>query len=140
MVEECPPLQIIHWLKDVQSSPLLLCTTRCELDGWRLTASRSVSLSQEPLLGWRVIGHEWRLHVSWRDDNTGEVVSLSQSSYVSVGCLKVQVVLGPWTLLTASTVSFHDIFLLINIVGKVGKWLCDEYWPCYEESILQRLC
>ena len=36
MVEGCPPVQIIRWLKNVQSSP---CTTPSELDDWHLTTS-----------------------------------------------------------------------------------------------------
>ena len=28
----------------------------------------------QPLLGWTVIGHEWKLHISWKDAN-GDVVS-----------------------------------------------------------------
>jgi hypothetical protein len=34
-----------------------------------------VSASLQPLVGWTVVGHEWKLHLSWRDDQTGEVVS-----------------------------------------------------------------
>ncbi|KIX01923.1 uncharacterized protein Z518_07862 [Rhinocladiella mackenziei CBS 650.93] len=34
----------------------------------------NASPSQKPLLGWTVIGHEWRPHISWRDDITGDVV------------------------------------------------------------------
>jgi hypothetical protein len=32
------------------------------------------STPQRPLLGWTVIGHEWRLHISWKDEKTGDVV------------------------------------------------------------------
>jgi hypothetical protein len=35
--------------------------------------------SHKPLLGWTIIGHEWRVHISWRDDKTGDVVSHSRS-------------------------------------------------------------
>lgn len=43
------------------------------------------SLPHKPLLGWTIIGLEWRLHISWRDDKTGDVVSHFQSSCVYVG-------------------------------------------------------
>jgi hypothetical protein len=51
----------------------------------RELSTTDVSPSQKPLLGWTVIGHEWRLYLSWRDDNTGDVVSQPQSFCVSVG-------------------------------------------------------
>jgi hypothetical protein len=51
----------------------------------RELSTTDISPSQKPLLGWTVIGHDWRLHMSWRDDDTGDVVSQPQSSCVGVG-------------------------------------------------------
>ena len=34
-----------------------------------------ISPSQKPLLGWTIIGHEWKLPFSWRDE-AGNVVGL----------------------------------------------------------------
>lgn len=34
-----------------------------------------ISPSQKPMLGWTIIGHEWKLHISWRDE-AGNVVGL----------------------------------------------------------------
>jgi hypothetical protein len=54
---------------------------------------------QKLSLDWTVIWHEGRLHISWRDDTTDDVV-----------------VLGPWTLLTAST----GILYLSQSIGSSG--------------------
>jgi hypothetical protein len=30
--------------------------------------------TQKPLLGWTVIGHEWKLHIAWKDQEAGNTV------------------------------------------------------------------
>ena len=40
----------------------------------------------KPLLGWTVIGHEWRLRISWKDENGGGMVNYyRQRQYSGAG-------------------------------------------------------
>jgi hypothetical protein len=94
-----------------------------------------------PFLGWTVIGHDWKLHISWKD-SSGNVVSCLVCSYKMITkanlCLE-KTVLGPWRLLNAGTSSHFEILSLLVLVHNVKKWLEQDYWLWLREEVLDRL-
>jgi hypothetical protein len=42
--------------------------------GYKRDAKNGCTLVSATLVDWTVIGHEWKLHISWREDKTGDVV------------------------------------------------------------------
>jgi hypothetical protein len=72
----------------------------------------------EPFLGWTVVGHEWRLHIAWKELG-GRVV-----------------VMGPWAAMRAGTASYVEVFVLLQLVGRVEAWLRDVYWPWWRRAVL----
>ncbi|KAH9204357.1 hypothetical protein DL95DRAFT_398581 [Leptodontidium sp. 2 PMI_412] len=71
-----------------------------------------------PIVGWTVVGHEWKLHICWK----------SMDGAVTV--------LGPISNLKAGTGSYEELFTLLALVRRVRIWLCSEFWKCVE-SILK---
>jgi len=63
-----------------------------------------------PLVGWTVIGHEWKLHICWK--NAGGAV----------------IVLGPIAQLKTGTGSLEKLFTLLALIRRVRLWLCIEVW------------
>lgn len=74
-----------------------------------------------PFLGWTVVGHDWKFHISWKD-MSGNVV-----------------VIGPWRLLHAGTGSHVEILTLITLIRNVKRWLEVEYWEWLRGSVLDKL-
>ncbi|KAF8855803.1 hypothetical protein BDZ45DRAFT_727874 [Acephala macrosclerotiorum] len=74
-----------------------------------------------PFLGWTVVGHDWKFHISWKD-TSGNVI-----------------VLGPWRLLNAGTGSHTEILILIALIQNVKRWLEGEYWAWLCRNVLDRL-
>jgi len=74
-----------------------------------------------PFLGWTVVGHDWKFHISWKDAG-GNVI-----------------VLGPWRLLNAGTGSHTEILILIALIRTVKRWLEEEYWTWLCRNVLDGL-
>ncbi|KAH9203980.1 hypothetical protein DL95DRAFT_471897 [Leptodontidium sp. 2 PMI_412] len=74
-----------------------------------------------PFVGWTVVGHEWKLHVVWKD-RSGNVT-----------------VLGPWRLLNAGTGSHAEILVLLALIRRVERWVRGVYWPWLRGNVLDGL-
>ncbi|KAH9206340.1 hypothetical protein DL95DRAFT_73787 [Leptodontidium sp. 2 PMI_412] len=74
-----------------------------------------------PILGWTVVGHDWKFHISWKDDG-GNVI-----------------VLGPWRSLNAGTGSHPEILILMALIRAVKNWLEQEYWVWMCRNVLDGL-
>ncbi|KIV89067.1 hypothetical protein PV10_08678 [Exophiala mesophila] len=72
-----------------------------------------------PYLGITVIGHEWRLHLSWKIVGSDD-----------------KLVVGPFPLFSLSTVSYTGIFALRQLLSRVHSYLCLDYWPWYKSAVL----
>lgn len=71
-----------------------------------------------PLVGWTVVGHEWKLHIVWKD-GSGKVT-----------------VLGPWRVLNAGTESHAEILVLLALIRRVERWVRGVYWPWLRGNVL----
>jgi hypothetical protein len=91
-----------------------------------------------PLLGITAIGHEWKIHISWKIDGTGETVSPLPIARASTH--ESQLVVGPYPLLQSSTASYLGIFNLRQLLHRIREYLCQQFWPWHEKAILQPLC
>ncbi|KAH9205760.1 hypothetical protein DL95DRAFT_417143 [Leptodontidium sp. 2 PMI_412] len=74
-----------------------------------------------PFLGWTVVGHDWKFHISWKDED-GNVI-----------------VLGPWRSLNAGTSSHAEILILMALIRAVKDWLEKEYWVWMCRNVLDGL-
>ncbi|KAG9240848.1 hypothetical protein BJ878DRAFT_263777 [Calycina marina] len=74
-----------------------------------------------PFLGWTVVGHDWKFHISWKDAS-GNVI-----------------VLGPWRSLNAGTSSHAEILILMVLIRTVKRWLEQEYWAWMCRNVLDGL-
>lgn len=105
-------------------------------------------LELPPFVGWTVVGHEWKLHVVWKDED-GNVVSLSFCVCDWLACFTgkekkvliviIQTVLGPWRVLNAGTGSHSEILVLLALIRRVERWVRDVYWPWIKGSVLDGL-
>jgi hypothetical protein len=46
---------------------------------------------------------------------------------------------GRWPLLVSSTSSHLDIFVLRDLLLRIRDYLCDEFWPWYQGTLLHNL-
>ncbi|CAD6447924.1 e2e0ae8e-1058-4f8a-8621-260e8aa01c0c [Sclerotinia trifoliorum] len=88
---------------------------------WELNSERDLQEELPPFLGWTVVGHDWKFHISWKDSN-GRVT-----------------VFGPCSFLNAGTGSHVEIFVLIALIRQVKRWLEEEYWTWLYRNVLDGL-
>ncbi|KAH7304368.1 hypothetical protein BKA65DRAFT_521431 [Rhexocercosporidium sp. MPI-PUGE-AT-0058] len=84
-------------------------------------AGQGRSRTLRPMVGWTVVGHDWKLHIAWKADN-GSVT-----------------LVGPWPLLTGSTINHFEILRLISLIKVVTTWQENEYWPWLRKDILDQI-
>lgn len=71
-----------------------------------------------PYPGWTVVGHEWQLHISWKEDS-GKVI-----------------VFGRYQLLSAKVNSYLDVFRLLRLFSKLKQWHLEDYKSWGYENVL----
>lgn len=77
-----------------------------------------------PMIGWTVVGHDWRTYMACDLENDGErVVSM----------------VGPLVGLSASTNSIWDIFKLLALMEGVKEYARGAYWPWLKKNVLEPL-
>ena len=88
------------------------------------------------------MGHDWKLHISWKD-KSGSVVSsslgLRSLVLLHINVRPWQIVLGPWRVLSAGTSSHAEISILVALIRTVKKWLEGEYWGWMCRNVLSGL-
>ncbi|KAK5018655.1 hypothetical protein BJ546DRAFT_1080218 [Cryomyces antarcticus] len=72
-----------------------------------------------PFMGWTVVGHEWKLHLSWMEEDSGRIL-----------------VVGPFSPLTTGTSTYFDIFKLLELACRLRRWLAERYWPWLSSEVL----
>ncbi|KAH0565616.1 hypothetical protein GP486_000974 [Trichoglossum hirsutum] len=77
-----------------------------------------------PMLGWTVIGHDWKLHI---------ICQLKFPGFEQSGT----VVYGPYD--SGGTGSHFHIFTLLRVITMVVKWMEDVYWPYFSEMVEGRV-
>ncbi|KAH8707021.1 hypothetical protein GQ44DRAFT_493367 [Phaeosphaeriaceae sp. PMI808] len=100
-----------------------------------------------PFVGGIIVGHEWRVHIAWKEENGG-VVSYS-SPYRSIFRILlaseialtsiIQFDVSQWRDLIVSTASLLEIFVLFRLVKRICNWLEETYWPWLRDSVLKPL-
>jgi hypothetical protein len=81
-----------------------------------------------PYPGWTVVGYEWQLHISWKEESD-KVVSFypPPSGGLQAVANRSENVFGPYQLLSAKMNSYLDIFRLRRLISRLEKWLLEEY-------------
>ncbi|KAH8723058.1 hypothetical protein GQ44DRAFT_774340 [Phaeosphaeriaceae sp. PMI808] len=74
-----------------------------------------------PFVGVTVVGHEWRIHITWKDQD-GCVFNVSR-----------------WRDLVLSTASEPEIVVLFRLLRRICDYLTKTYWPWLSECILKPL-
>jgi hypothetical protein len=97
-----------------------------------------------PFVGGTIVGHEWRVHIAWKDEKGG-VVSYSVpccsvfrvlllSKFVLTNTMQFDV--SQWRDLIVSTASLPEIFVLFRLIERICNWLKEAYWPWLRDSVL----
>jgi hypothetical protein len=97
-----------------------------------------------PFVGGTIVGHEWRVHIVWKDESGGVVsqsvpycsiyrlLLASQTTLTNV----IQLDVSQWRDLIVSTASPPEIFVLFRLIERICTWLKETYWPWLRDNVL----
>lgn len=77
-----------------------------------------------PLLGWTVVGYEWKLYVAFGAGDSPEDT--------------IRIV-GPIPGIPNSTESLIDVFKMLQLVECIKQWVREEYWPWFRDDVMKAL-
>lgn len=77
-----------------------------------------------PLLGWTIVGHQWKLYVAFGEGN-GMNDKLS--------------IVGPVPGCNVTTETHYDSFKLLRLEERIKTWARDTYWPWFRDALLKPL-
>lgn len=77
-----------------------------------------------PLLGWIVVGYEWKLYVACGvGDDPGDTIRI----------------FGPVRNIPNKTESLIDVFEMLQLMERIKQWVREEYWPWFRDHVMQAL-
>lgn len=88
----------------------------------RKLRSPDSQLPNLPLLGWTVVGHEWKLYAAYGEGNrAGDTIRI----------------LGPLNKTFGHTRDLEGIFQLLKLMQRLKTWAEATYWPWFTEHVLK---
>jgi hypothetical protein len=85
---------------------------------------QSLTEQPMPLLGWTIVGHQWKLYMAFGDGN-------SMNDKISI--------IGPVPGCNVTTETYYDSFKLLRLEERIKTWARETYWPWFRDALLKPL-